>query len=532
MNTPPADTSEGMDFRVIGQIVSASGLLHVFPSETEMGNFLVPLLTGVPGCQSTSVCFRKLAQPIGGVRGETCSLCARSLAQCSETSPYPCGLVEPGKVRAYPLETAGGFYGHLIVRIASQREYVRYEKFVQNLGNALAIILENRWQQAAMQAAKENLEQLVKKRTAELGKVIESSRDLIATMDSDHRYMVFNSAFHDEFQKVYGRDLKPGDSMTEALAHVPDAFAQSWKYWGCALAGEDFTICQEFGDAPLDRQWYELHFSPIRDSAGHVIGAVHVGREITERKRAEAEMRKSSLEIQHKNAELERFLYTASHDLKSPLVTVRNFLGYLEQDLAAGAAGKIAEDMDFILGAADKMRRLLDDVLELARAGCIVAPPVRVTFRQLVDEVLSTVAGRIAECGVTVTVGDGEVVLFGDRVRLAEVLQNLLDNSCKFMGDQPAPRIEIGFEPRAGETVFFVRDNGIGLDPRHQGKVFGLFEKLDPRAEGTGIGLAIVKRIVEVHGGRIWVESPGVGKGAAFFFTLPDAVEPTSQGEK
>ena len=529
MSTPPADASAGMDLRIIGQIVSASGLLHVFPSETETGNFLVPLLAGVPGCQSGSVCFRKLAHPIGGVRGEACGLCARTLADRPETSPYPCGLVEPGKVRAYPLETVGGFYGHLILRVASQQEYATYEPFIQNLGNALAIILENRWQHAAMQAAKENLEQLVEKRTAELGKVIESSRDLIATMDPNRRYMVFNSAFHDEFQKIYGRDLKPGDSMTQALAHVPDDLAQSLTYWGRALAGEDFTICQEFGDAALDRQWYELHFSPIRDSAGHVIGAVHVVREITERKRAEAEMRKISLEVQHKNAELERFLYTASHDLKTPLVTVRAFLGYLVRDLAAADAGKIAEDMAFILAAADKMRRLLDDVLNLARVGCVVVPPVRVTFRQLVDEVLETAAGRIAESGVTVTVGDGEVALFGDRMRLAVVLQNLLDNACKFMGGQKSPRIEIGFEARAGETVFFVRDNGIGLDPRHQSKVFGLFEKLDPHAEGTGIGLAIVKRIVEVHGGRIWVESPGEGQGAAFFFTLPDAVKPTTQ---
>jgi signal transduction histidine kinase len=130
-----------------------------------------------------------------------------------------------------------------------------------------------------------------------------------------------------------------------------------------------------------------------------------------------------------------------------------------------------------------------------------------------------------------VQVEDRDVTVNGDRVRLVEVFQNLVDNACKFMGDQAEPRIEIGVEAHAGETAFYVRDNGSGIDPRHQSKVFGLFEKLDPHAEGTGIGLAVVKRIVELHGGRIWLESRGLGQGAGFYFTLPGAVCKTNEGE-
>ncbi len=111
----------------------------------------------------------------------------------------------------------------------------------------------------------------------------------------------------------------------------------------------------------------------------------------------------------------------------------------------------------------------------------------------------------------------------GDRTRLVEVVQNLLDNAVKFMGDQAEPLIEIGVRSDEAGPVFFVKDNGVGIDPRYQDKVFGLFDKLDPRSEGTGIGLALVKRIITVHGGRVWIESAGPGAGTTFCFTLPEA---------
>jgi signal transduction histidine kinase len=111
-------------------------------------------------------------------------------------------------------------------------------------------------------------------------------------------------------------------------------------------------------------------------------------------------------------------------------------------------------------------------------------------------------------------------MLWGDRMRLVEVFQNLVDNAAKFMGDEPAPRVEVGVEQAGEEMVLYVRDNGIGIDPQVQPMLFGLFQKLDPETEGLGIGLTLVRRIVELHGGRIWVESEGPGKGATFRFTL------------
>lgn len=125
------------------------------------------------------------------------------------------------------------------------------------------------------------------------------------------------------------------------------------------------------------------------------------------------------------------------------------------------------------------------------------------------------------ERGISVHIDANLPCVHGDRPRLVEVLQNLLDNAAKFMGDQNEPRIDIGQNgEEEGKPIFYVRDNGMGVSPDHHERIFGLFNKLDPRTDGTGVGLALVKRIIEVHGGRIWIESE-TGRGSTFFFTLP-----------
>jgi PAS domain S-box-containing protein len=260
------------------------------------------------------------------------------------------------------------------------------------------------------------------------------------------------------------------------------------------------------------------HFHIAVNSPGPALFAT-VFEDITERKRQEEELRE-------KNLELERLNYTVSHDLKSPLVTVKTFLGYLAQDMAKGDSARIEQDMMYMRTAADRMGSLLDDLFDLSRLGRTSYPPVDVEFRELAQEAVNLVAGRISQRGVRVALADARVVLHGDRPRLLQLWQNLIDNAAKFMGDQSTPRIEVGVESGgAKETVFFVKDNGQGIDPRHREKIFGLFEQLDQGVEGTGIGLALVKRIVEQYGGALWMESEGPGKGTAFFFTLPEAIK-------
>jgi PAS domain S-box-containing protein len=255
---------------------------------------------------------------------------------------------------------------------------------------------------------------------------------------------------------------------------------------------------------------------------------ISIIRDVTEqhraedvRRQAEAERQAVLCELEEKNAELERFTYTVSHDLKSPLITIRGFLGFLEKDVAEGSVERLQRDLDRIRTATETMGRLLDELLELSRIGRLMNLPEEVRLTEIGREAVEMLDGPIVAAGVEVKIDPWLPTVEGDRQRLLEVYQNLIDNAVKFMGEQERPRVELGQRRDGDETVLWVRDNGIGVDQRYTERVFRLFERLDPeKFDGTGIGLALVKRIVEVHGGRIWVESDGPGQGTTMCFTL------------
>jgi len=253
---------------------------------------------------------------------------------------------------------------------------------------------------------------------------------------------------------------------------------------------------------------------PVKEPGGKITGFVHIITDITGSKAAEQA-------LVQKNEELERFTYAVSHDLRSPLVTIQTFLGHLVQDIAGVDTDQVAQDLAFITSAAKKMDALLDELQKFSKIGRVTNPSVEATLQEIAQEAIALVAGRIDKRGVRVQVAQEPVVLYGDRVRLLEVFQNLIDNAVKFMGEQSEPLIKIGAETKDGRAVCFVRDNGMGFEPRHKDKLFGLFEKLHPEMEGSGMGLALVKKIIETHGGGIRVESEGLCKGACFWFTLP-----------
>lgn len=277
----------------------------------------------------------------------------------------------------------------------------------------------------------------------------------------------------------------------------------------------------EYGMPPGEEvQHFEARVVPITPES-----AIIMVRDISQRKWVETEREKLIRELEEKNSELERFTYTVSHDLKSPLITIKGFLGFLEQDANSGNTKRLNDDIKRIADATDKMQTLLNDLLELSRVGRLVSPPQLIPFSVLAHEAVELVHGRLQENSVHMQIQENMPTVFGERQRLLEVLQNLVDNAAKFTKGVSYPQVEIGHDGYEDDKpVFFVRDNGIGIEPAHHDRIFGLFNKLDVDSEGSGIGLALVKRIVEVHGGRIWVQSEA-GKGSTFFFTLPTKSE-------
>lgn len=321
---------------------------------------------------------------------------------------------------------------------------------------------------------------------------------------------------NENYQKLTGVDPR-GKTVTQAFPGIEnDQFDWIKAFGHVAKTGESIRVKQYLH---LNDSWYDCVAYQYKPD--HFVAAF---LNITESKRAEEALKERTRELIERSAELERFNYTVSHDLKSPLVTVKAFLGFLEQDLAEGHSERISTDMNFIRSAANRMGLLLDELLKMSRVGQIVNPSEEFRFSALVQEVIGQLAGPIAERGVSIQVNDDGLLLFGDRPRLLEIWQNLIENAIKYMGEQSQPEISVGSENQGNERVFFVRDNGIGIDPRYADKIFNLFEQLDRQSDGSGLGLALVKRIVELNGGRIWAESGGENQGSCFRFTLPAVV--------
>ena len=286
--------------------------------------------------------------------------------------------------------------------------------------------------------------------------------------------------------------------------------------------GVDNSVMGIFHPVEKKYRWILVNSKPwIKAGSNRAIQAFSTFTDITDRKRADEEREKLIKQLEIKNTELERFVYTISHELKSPLVTIAGFSGILMDDVESKDIIKLASHVKHITKAVDNMSILLDELLELSRIGRVNYRLEKIELSSLAAEVVESIKSRPGFNEFTIEIADDLPVLHGDRLRLQEVLQNLIGNAAKFHNDRKIPHIEVGSRKDGSEEVIFVRDNGQGIDPAYHERIFSLFERLDTRIEGTGVGLALVHRILEEHGGRVWVESEGVGMGSTFCFVIP-----------
>jgi len=227
-------------------------------------------------------------------------------------------------------------------------------------------------------------------------------------------------------------------------------------------------------------------------------------------------------QLAHANEELENFVFTVSHDLKAPIVSVQGFSSILLNDYRDRLDKDGVHYLQRIQSNVTQMERLIHDLLELSRIGRVVNPFEDTDINEIIKLALYDLQFQSKEKNIEIVIQPNLPVVYCDRDRILQVFTNLISNAIKYMGDNPAPRIEIGCEEKDNYYQFYVKDNGIGIDPKYHTKVFELFETLKEikNVEGTGVGLTIVRRIINNHNGKVWIDSEK-GKGSTFYFTLP-----------
>ena len=312
-----------------------------------------------------------------------------------------------------------------------------------------------------------------------------------------------------------------------ALTHLRRSGPYRWA-WGCMsmalllmAARRVITFSSAFlADRPLAGDLLP-ELTAFAISLLMVGGVVGLGRLLETVERQRAELDRVVGELRRSNKELEQFAYIASHDLNEPLRMIASYLQLIERRMKGHLDGEIKEFMDFALDGAARMRALIDGLLEFSRVGRRGEPQDGVDLNLLVESVLADLKSAIEEAGAVVTV-DPLPSVRGVETELRRTFQNLIGNALKFHAKDRQPMIHVGATAKGKAWEFQVADNGIGIDAKHFEQIFQMFKRLHGQSEypGTGLGLALSKRIVDMHGGRIWIESEP-GKGSTFRFTLP-----------
>jgi PAS domain S-box-containing protein len=357
--------------------------------------------------------------------------------------------------------------------------------------------------------------------------LIESSLDPLVTISADGKITDVNEAT----VKVTGisRQQLIGTDFSSYFTE-PEKARQGYKEVFARGFVTDYPLTIRHKDGRLTDVLYNA--TVYKDTHGNVIGVFAAARDITEKKAAEAELEKYRLhledlvknrteELSRSNKDLEQFAYVASHDLQEPLRAVSGFVELLRRKLEKSLDEKTSEYMNFSIDGAKRMQSLINGLLEYSRVGTQGKKPQKVNSKEVLDEALARLHASISESGAKITADDLPVVYFDD-LQLVRLFQNLIGNAIKFRSDQ-APQIHVSAVRKDSGWQFAVTDNGIGIEPQYAERIFMIFQRLHTRKTyaGTGIGLSICKKIVERHGGRIWVESTQE-HGSTFYFTVPD----------
>jgi PAS domain S-box-containing protein len=349
-----------------------------------------------------------------------------------------------------------------------------------------------------------------------LAAIVASSSDAIIGLDLDGRVQTWNAAASGIFGYTLGDAIgSPLDHMARAGDSVPapslDAAArgtaQNLAFTARRRDGSEFPA--------------EMTLFPVRAPEGAIVGLSAIVRDVSTAHEARVALERYAEDLSRSNAELEQFAYVASHDLQEPLRMVTGFVGLLRKRYGDKLGPEADEYIGFAVDGAQRMQGLINDLLAYSRVGTRSGPVERTDLGQACREALANLRTAIEEAGADVQVGPLPEVR-ADARQMVQLFQNLIGNAVKFHGDDP-PTVRVGAEQVDREWRIFVQDNGIGIEPGHQEQIFVIFRRLHAREQfgGSGIGLAICKKIVERHGGRIWVESV-TGKGATFWFSLPE----------